>query len=219
MHYILHEPASEKECHNGIRDKGRSGMLLNDFMESPTAKAYQTLTISEVAAIRFYTSHSYSSINSHLRKNDPMQKDNKLGPHPFPSIVENIINGVKKLRASKSDADSTKILWRGLSNVSLTDDFKGGTEDAFMSTSSNFKVALQYSIKSGMSDNILFRIVTANNNQRGAEIQWLSMFPAESEFLYPPFTYLHADRNVPVKHIKQSKMSFRVVTVSSDTTT
>ena len=218
MHYILHEPASEKECHNGIRDKGRAGMRLDNFMESPTAKAYHTLTKSEVAAIRFYTSHSYPSINSHLRKNvNP--KDNKLGPHPFRSIVENIINGVKKLRASKSDADSTKILWRGLSNVSLTNDFRGGTEDAFMSTSSDFKVALQYSIKSGMADNILFRIVTANNNQRGAEIQWLSMFPAESEFLYPPFTYLHADRNVPVKHIKQSKMSFRVVTVSSDTTT
>ena len=216
LHYILHEHTSEKEFDNGTRDKGRPRMNLEDFMTSATVQDLKALKIDlkieEVASVRFYTSHSYLSINLHLRQHDP-QKSRDLGPHPFPAVVENIVNFLKKVRVGR-EGTATKILWRGLSNVSLGD-FKGGTENALMSTSNNFKVALQYAIKSGKSDNILFRVVTTNNSQRGADIQWLSMFPAESEVLYPPFTYLQVDPRWPVKHVKHGKMSFRIVTVSS----
>ncbi len=220
LHYILHERSSEKDFDNGRRDKGRPAMNLEDFMASATVQELKKmkidLKIEEVASVRFYTSHSYLGINLHLRHNAP-QEGRDEGPHPFPAIVENVINFLKKVRAGK-EGTIAKVLWRGLSNVSLGE-FKGGTEKALMSTSNNFKVALQYAIKSGKSDNILFRIVSANSMQRGADIQWLSMFPAESEVLYPPFSFLALDPRLTIKHIKHGNMSFRIVTVLSTIST
>jgi hypothetical protein len=209
FHYVLHERCSEKMFPNGIRDKDRPGMNLKDFIACEAAQEFVAvgLKIQHVASMRFYTSHSFRSIVLHLRHGDD-------GPHPLPSIVENIVEGLKKLRTER-DGDATKILWRGLSNVALPPNFKSGTENALMSTSHKFEVALQYAIKQGKPDNILFRIVTTNNSQRGVDLKWLSMFPAESEVLYPPFTLLQADSSKPVAHIKSKdgSTSFRIVTV------
>ena len=209
--YVLHERSSEKKFSNGLRDKDRPRMNLEDFMTCREAQEFVAvgLKIEHVASMRFYTSHSFRSIILHLRYGDEC-------PHPLPSIVENIVEGLKKLRKEDGGAE-TKILWRGLSNVHLPPEFKDGTENALMSTSTRFEVALQYAIKQGKPDNILFRIVTTNNSQRGVDIQWLSMFPAESEVLYPPFTFLQEDSGTAVKHIKtrDGRTSFRVVTVHS----
>lgn len=209
FHYILHERSSEKTFSNGIRDKGRRDKNLEDFMADADQEFKSNgLKIEHVASMRFYTSHSFRSIILHLRHSDGE-------PHPLPTIVENIVEGLKKLKESK-DGDVTKILWRGLSNVALPPEFKNGTENALMSTSLNFEVALQYAIKQGKPDNILFRVVTTNNTQRGVDIGWLSMFPSEKEFLYPPFTFLQVDSTKPVKHIKtkDGSTSFRIVTVN-----
>jgi hypothetical protein len=225
LHYILHERTSQKEFHNGIRDHDHIDMDLDSFLKLGLQKGYRNLTRAEVASIRFYTSHSFVSINSHLRKNDHRKKETNFGPHPFPSIVENIVNGLQSLRndagadARPLAADdslavgSPKVFWRGLSNVSIKDNFTKGTENAFMSTTSDFKVALQYAIKSAKPDNILFRIESPDSHQCGADIQWLSMFPAESEFLYPPYTSLKLLTNIPVRKLKKDNMMFRILTV------
>ena len=47
LKYILHEPASEKEYPNGIRDKGRAGEKLEHFLNHPKAKK-ASLTEAEV---------------------------------------------------------------------------------------------------------------------------------------------------------------------------
>ena len=39
--------------------------------------------------------------------------------------------------------------------------------------------------------------MTRNNLERGADVQWLSMFPGESEILFPPLTFLQSTRSVP----------------------
>ena len=44
---------------------------------------------------------------------------------------------------------------------------------------------------------LLFRFVTRNNLERGADVQWLSMFPGESETLFPPLTFLQRTRTEP----------------------
>ena len=65
---------------------------------------------------------------------------------------------------------------------------EGGTELAPMSTSSDVSVALHYS--SQAEKRLIFKIVTANFLDRGADLRYLSAFPAEAEFLYSPLTYL-----------------------------
>jgi hypothetical protein len=38
---------------------------------------------------------------------------------------------------------------------------------------------------------LVFRVVSKNCISRGADISFLSVFPQEQEFLFPPLTYLH----------------------------
>ena len=87
------------------------------------------------------------------------------------------------------DSEDVVTLWRGLRNTNVTDLFSqiGGTEMAFMSTTSDIKIAGQYSMS---PDSLLFKIVNDSFMSIGADIDWLSTFPGEREFLYPPLTYL-----------------------------
>mmetsp|Transcript_10622 Transcript_10622/g.26265 ORF Transcript_10622/g.26265 Transcript_10622/m.26265 type:complete len:95 (+) Transcript_10622:3-287(+) len=63
----------------------------------------------------------------------------------------------------------------------------GGTELAFMSTTSDLHIAVSYALSGG---SLLFKIIADNFMQTGADLQWLSAFPSEAEVLYPPLTYL-----------------------------
>jgi hypothetical protein len=192
MHYIIHEAAVEKKEWNGIRDRGRAGRMLKDFValkQSVEAK----LTEAEVAALRFYTSHSFNALNI------PMRDMARQGPHPLPGIMMNIQVGLKKLRALGSDDPSSKqtvVLWRGMSYMQLQPQFnaEGGTELAPMSTTTDVSVAISYAVKKETRSALLFRFVTRNNLERGADVQWLSMFPGESETLFPPLTFLQRTR-------------------------
>ena len=56
-----------------------------------------------------------------------------------------------------------------------------------MSTTSDLRVAAQYSIS---KSSLIFAIKTKSCLQRGASLQWLSAFPQEAEYVYPPLTYL-----------------------------
>jgi hypothetical protein len=57
-----------------------------------------------------------------------------------------------------------------------------------MSTTTNLEVALRYS--AGGATSLLFKLHTASFMERGASIEFVSAFPAESEWLFPPMTYL-----------------------------
>jgi hypothetical protein len=149
--------------------------------------------IAELAALRFYTSHSFNSINI------PMRDTQRTTPHPLPGMVTNIQNGLKKLRALGSDDASSKqtvVLWRGMSYIKLPQKFndEGGTELAPMSTTTDVSVAISYAVKKDTRSALLFRFVTRNNLERGADVQWLSMFPGEAETLFPPLTFLQRTR-------------------------
>ena len=56
-----------------------------------------------------------------------------------------------------------------------------------MSTTTNIATAVSYSIS---ENSLIFKIVTHNGLQRGADLEWLSAFPNEAEILFPPLTYL-----------------------------
>jgi hypothetical protein len=159
VRYVLYCPTSEKEYANGIRDKGRVGEFLDDFVKHPFA-VMAGLNKAEVAALRLYTTAIYKWVNDHLRENNGQ-------PHPLPITVLLIVKALRKLKkvgADQETAVANMTLWRGMRNLTTSDEFmvKGGTERAPMSTTSSLTVAALYSIS---SESLLFKIVTANNLQ------------------------------------------------------
>jgi hypothetical protein len=78
-----------------------------------------------------------------------------------------------------------------------------------MSTTTDIQTAVSYGIS---RESLIFRIVTANKLQRGAELQWLSAFPAEKEVLYPLLTYLQPTGRTQVIEVDECR--FTVVEVS-----
>jgi hypothetical protein len=105
-------------------------------------------------------------------------------PHPLPVTTAFINDGIKRLRAigaSHADGAKAKDFWRGMRNLELAEGFleAGGTELAPMSTSSDVRVALHYS--SQAEKRLIFKIASANFLDRGADLRYLSAFPAESE--------------------------------------
>jgi hypothetical protein len=129
LDYILHQPATEKIFHFGVRDHGHEGMRLQDFVTHPNARAAE-LEEAEVVALRLYTTSAFRQINDPLRDQERISKGEA---HPLPVTVMFLIEGIKKLRAIDADTDratTSMVLWRGMKNVRPTDHFaqRGGTE-------------------------------------------------------------------------------------------
>ena len=96
---------------------------------------------------------------------------------------------IKKLR--DVEGESVVTLWRGLKNMDVKLDSTflrlGGVEISSMSTTYSLKTALFYSHS---RQSVIFRIVTRSFMERGANLEWISVFPGEEECLFPPCTYL-----------------------------
>ena len=202
---MLHEEAgaTAKIFQNGIRDCDKDcvvlkercrpdgkGMRLADFVNAPSAKAAK-LTEAEVAAIRLYSTAAFRSINNPLRD---QERSGRGEAHPLPATVTLIRNGLKKMRVVELElgtgaANRKQALYRGMAGMTLDDDFltEGGTELAPMSTTASLEVAMKYSAGAGA---LLLRIQTESFMERAPDISFLSAFPEEREFLYPPLTYL-----------------------------
>jgi hypothetical protein len=90
----------------------------------------------------------------------------------------------------------------------------GGTELAPMSTTTDVNVAVSYAVKKDTRSALLFRFVTRNNLERGADVQWLSMFPGESETLFPPLTFLQRTRTEP-QQVEHNGVTVTIVELST----
>ena len=133
MHYILFEGAgsSSKTFQHGlVRDAGRNGEKLADFVAHPDACMAQ-LGHAHVAALRIYTTAAYKVLNAPLRDID------RTHPHPFPVTVAFLREAIGKLRAvgAKEDMQEGKVetrldLFRGMRDTEVTESFMrhGGTE-------------------------------------------------------------------------------------------
>jgi hypothetical protein len=78
-----------------------------------------------------------------------------------------------------------------------------------MSTTTDIETAATYSIS---RESLIFKIVTKNKLQRGADLQWVSAFPAEAEILYPPLTYLQPTGRKQVLEVDTHRFTFVEVT-------
>jgi hypothetical protein len=207
LKYVLYEPASEEAYPNGIRDKGRAGKTLSYFAEHPFAKEAD-LDEAEVVALRLYTTPAFVAFN------EPLRNLEEGVEHPLPLLVTILAEALRKLRqigAGDMAAVSEMFLWRGMKNIKPSDEFKtlGGTELAPMSTTTDIKTAVEYSLS---SESLIFMIVTKNALQRGASLSWLSAFPTEEEICFPPLTYLQPTGRKQVVEI--NGMRFTIVEVA-----
>ena len=188
---------------------GQRGMTIDDFVAHPSARQ-SLLTKAHVVALRLYTTAAFRSINDPLRDRD--RYENKL-PHKLPVTVALLRDALGKLRAVEANQGSKDggadkggfasprvsprelHLYRGMKDVRAPLEFlaQGGTELAPMSTTSSLAVAMKYSASRNA---VLLRLVTDSFISRGPDISFLSAFPAEREFLFPPLTYLAPTGNV-----------------------
>jgi hypothetical protein len=125
--YVLYQRASEKQCINGIRDRGRVGKTLNDFVNDFISKKAK-LTETEVAALRMYTSDVFRYINGPLRNSQVggLETWSPGQPHPLPITVLLISRALKKLKRVTGPEDSgiaEMVVWKGMRNTRPTDDF------------------------------------------------------------------------------------------------
>ena len=141
---------------------------------------------------------AFRSINNPLRDKARFERGE---PHPLPVTVALIRDALGKLRAVEADQNSGEgamrrvYLYRGMKDVAAPADFmaQGGTELAPMSTTSSLGVAMRYSASSA---SVLLRLITESFMQRGPDISFLSAFPGEAEFLFPPLTFLEPTGDV-----------------------
>jgi len=165
-------------------------MRLADFASHANART-ANLDVAHVAALRFYTTAAFRTINNGLR--DQARYSAKR-PHPLPVTVALIREALGRLRAvagESTEANTMVTLYRGMKDMKVENNFlqegKGGTELAPMSTTSSLKVAMQYSASEA---SLLLRLRAKNFMVRGPDVSFLSAFPGEQEFLFPPLTYL-----------------------------
>jgi hypothetical protein len=169
FHYVLYETSSEKQYPNGVRDEGRSGKSIDDYMKMPqsTGTKPEMMKKSEASSLRFYSSPSFPAVTIPLR--DPARKTK----HPLAAITYCIFTGIKKqltLGAKDKKAVAELILYRGFSDLQISSNFQesGGSEYAPMSTSTDPAVAVGYAVRKSQTDGaLLMRIVTKNNLERG----------------------------------------------------
>ena len=182
----------KRDCdeHGRLHPKRRAadgrGMRLADFVAHESARA-AGLSEAHVAALRFYSTAAFRTINAPLRD---QERFGRHEPHPLPLTVAWIRDALSKLRiieAESSRKNEMVHLYRGMAGLQIQPEFlsEGGTELAPMSTTASLKIAVQYSASEKA---LLLRIRTKNFMVRGPTISFLSAFPKEEEFLFPPLT-------------------------------
>jgi hypothetical protein len=214
VNYVINSRTSEKVYPNGIRDQGRDGKKPTYFTSHRIAQAAGLLP-EEVHSLRIYTTFAYKYMNNPLRDDDRYSRHEQV---PLPIVSHLAAEAIKKLRGQRvrmGKPETDIVLWRGMRNTTVTADFMkhGGTELAFMSTTSDLSVAVRYALS---PHSLLFKIVVPNFMSCGAELHWLSAFSNEKEVLFPPLTYLQPtgqiDR-VDAVDRNGNKVSFTVIKI------
>ena len=116
------------------------------------------------------------------------------------------------MSTSTSDAATQALtLWRGMKDLTVSEQYSstGGTELAPMSTTCDFKTAVDFCMS---ANSLIFCIQTKNKLQRGVDLAWISAFPGESEVLFPPLTYLQPTGRRQV--VEVDGMRFTIVEVN-----
>jgi hypothetical protein len=211
--YVVNQRTSEKLYPNGVRDHGRNGVRPSHFTSHVIAQE-AGLSEAEVYALRVYTTLAYQHINNPLRDDARYVRHE---PVPLPVLTHFAASAIKKLRSVRARMQEQEVVvWRGMRSVRVSEAFMrdGGTELAFMSTTTDLRVAVRYALS---RHSVLLRIVARSFMSIGADVQWLSAFQGEAEVLFPPLTYLQPTGRtdfVEAKDRDGRPVSFTVIEVT-----
>jgi len=225
------EPALTRALHAfGLCEDGN--VRLSELTTHKRAVA-AGLREAHIVAIRLYTSaDGFAHFNDPLRDQARMEARRA---HPLALTMAFLADGVRKLRLefipqqappvpsgvsstrfAKSGVVST-VLYRGLRGVTIGDAFMeglvGGTELAATSTTSDWDVAVSFVLRQGdgpplpARQSVILRLLVANAVQYGADVEWLSVNPAEHEVIFPPLLYLQPTGRFEVVHYDGAKLT------------
>jgi hypothetical protein len=176
----------------------RKVVKLDEVMKLPQVAQYKLQAV-EVQVLRLYTGPMFNLYNAVLRK-FPADLYEKLQGNQYETTISCIISGILKI-SKKTVIPHDRRLWRGLGGMILpesfwdknkgADGFRGGVEMGFMSTTTNREVAIQYS-GSDKKRGSVFEIA-AGRIDIGADIKFLSQYPGEAEYLFPPLSCLEVN--------------------------
>jgi NLR family CARD domain-containing protein 3 len=175
-----------------LGDCGREITPLETFTSSSIAQQAD-LKVGEIIALRLYTGPMYTLYNAVLRKH-PLDILQSLQGNSYETCLFCIVSGVTKL-SKHSKIPRSRLLYRGLGGAILPpsfwggrDGFRGAVEWGLMSTTASRAVAEQYS-GADQQRGTIFEIA-AGRIDVGADLTWISQYPGEQEFLFPPLTCL-----------------------------
>ena len=189
-----HTPYDKKKWPQNCDWKGDCGREPKKVGELTNEKVAldAKLQKEEIISARLYTGPMYMLYNAALRG---QPEDQALRGNKYETTIFCIISCVTKL-SKQSKIPKDRLLYRGLGEMVLStefwkekDGFRGAVECGFMSTTAKRSVALKYSGKDEKRRGTIFEIA-AGRIDLGADLTWLSQYPGESEFLFPPLTCL-----------------------------
>ena len=177
---------------------GRDVEQVDLFLKDPTncqIVASAKLTRDEVIGLRLYTGPMYILYNSVLR-GFPEKEVTALKGNRYETTIFCITSGIMKL-SKVTEVPADRRLYRGLGGMILPDQFwkenreegfRGGVEFGLMSTTRNRNVAIQYSGVRQQRGTVFE--ISAGRIDVGADLSWVSQYPGEEEFLFPPLSCL-----------------------------
>jgi hypothetical protein len=190
-YYVTRQPSVEvvvPEKNNQVRDKGHAGYTLQQYCAMKEVNA-ANLTEADVVVLRLYTGPFYRPWNNALR----FAHIDNAGVKQWATCIAVLYSAVLKLMKT---ASPTKV-FRGLDESGgfvlpstflrpKAGEFAGGVELGFSSTTEDYQVALEYS--GGLISKGTIMQLEFDKASRGADIQFLSQYPEEKEWLWPPCT-------------------------------
>jgi hypothetical protein len=176
---------------NVVRDQGHGGYTLHQYCEMKAARD-ANLNEADVVVLRLYTGPLFRPWNKALR--------DKEGLEQWATCIAVLYSAVIKLM---KNAPPTTV-YRGLDESGGWElppeflyaehgKFAGGIELGFSSTTEDFEVAVKYS--GGKENKGTILELEFGIDSRGADIQFLSQYPEEKEWLWPPCTSLTCSKD------------------------
>lgn len=160
-------------------------LTIDELMQTEQVKT-ANLQRAHVLSLRLYSTSTYASMNNPLRTTPPTK------PHPLAVTTYFASEGIKLLRSvagNLPNAHEPQDFWRGMKDLTISAEFlkSGGTEFACMSTSTSQETAIDFAESKAP---MIIKLETKDFMSRGADISFLSVYPGESETLFPPLTFL-----------------------------
>eukprot|EP00960_Hanusia_phi_P060603 764555-Hanusia_phi.AAC.1 len=185
---------------------GRKIRVVEELMEDSRVLTSE-LRREEVVALVLYTGPMYVKYNQILRSAKTSDASEEGAKNNYATTIHCIVSGVIKL-SKLTKLPSSRLVYRGLSGLRMPERFvqedelgvSGGVEYGMLSTTADKKMAVQYASK-GETHPTVFEI-SCGAIDRGADLRFLSQYPGEKEFLYPPLSYLEVTRRPRLEEVE-----------------